>query len=91
MKFNVMLNLSKKVHDLLVDYGLTSAPYDVKELYMGQVFELLSNGVSSIASVGCSFGELGAPIAARSLPHVIWSLFKYSGDGEPSMTNADLR
>jgi hypothetical protein len=56
--------ICKKVHDLLVDYGLTPTPFDVKEMYIGQVFEWLSNGVSSLASAGRSFGELGVVVAA---------------------------
>jgi hypothetical protein len=48
----------KKVHDLLMDYGLTPAPYDVK------VFEWLSNGFGSLASAGHSFGALKAVVAA---------------------------
>jgi hypothetical protein len=63
--------LCKKVHDLLLDYGLTPAPYDLKAMFICQVFDWLFNCVSSLASVGCSFGKLGAAVAAQSLPHAI--------------------
>jgi hypothetical protein len=83
--------LCKKVHDLLVDYGLSPAPYDVKEMFIGNVFDWLCTGVGSLASAGRSFGELGATAAARSLAHAIYYLFKTSGDSEPSITKSDLR
>jgi hypothetical protein len=54
------------------------------------VFEWLSTSASSLLSIGRSFGELGTVVAARSLAHTIWSLFKTSGDGEPSMTKTNL-
>jgi hypothetical protein len=60
--------LCKKVHDLLDDYGLTPAPYGVKEMFIGQVFDWLSTGVSSLASPGCSFEELRVVVAARASP-----------------------
>jgi hypothetical protein len=83
--------LCKKVHHLLVDYGLSPAPYDIKEMFIGQIFDWLSSGVSSFAYVGRSFGELGAVVASRNLSHAVYSLFKSSGDGEPSLTKTDLR
>jgi hypothetical protein len=81
----------KNLNDLLVDHGLNPASYDVKEMFIGQVFDWLSNMVSSLASAGRSFGELGAVVASRNLYHVIYSLFKSSEDGEPSLTKSDLR
>jgi hypothetical protein len=30
--------LCKKLHDLLVDYRLSPAPYDIKEMFIGQIF-----------------------------------------------------
>lgn len=86
-----MAPFCKKVHDLVVDYGLSLAPYVVKEMFTGQVCDWLSTGVSSLVSIGCSFRELGAVVAVRSLDHTIYSLFKTSGDSEPSMTKSDLR
>jgi hypothetical protein len=82
--------LCKKFHDLLVDYGLRPAPYYIKEMFIGQIFDWLSSGVSSLASVGRSFGELGAVVASRSLSHTVYSLFKSFGDGQPSLTKIDL-
>jgi hypothetical protein len=38
-----------------------------------------------------SFGELGVVVVVPSLAHAIYSLFKSSGNGEPSMTRTDLR
>jgi hypothetical protein len=52
-----------------LDFGLTPTPYDVKEMYIGQMFQWLSNGVGSLAYTGRSLGELGAVVAARSLAH----------------------
>jgi hypothetical protein len=46
-----------------LDYRLTPAPYDLKEMFIGQVLDWLSNGISSLASTGHSFGELGAVVA----------------------------
>jgi hypothetical protein len=60
-------------------------------MFIGQVFDWLSSGVSSLASAGRSFRELGAAVASCSLPRAIYSLFKSSEDGEPSITKCDLR
>lgn len=73
-----------------MDFGITLAHHDVKMMYIGQIFQWLSNGVSSLASTEQSFGELGAVVSTRSLAHYIYSLLKSSGDGEPSVTKSDL-
>ena len=81
----------QKIHDLLVDFGTPPAPYNIKEMYIGQVFQWLSNSIGSLASAGRSFGELGAAVSARTLAHSVCSLLKPSSSGgEPSVSKSDL-
>jgi hypothetical protein len=81
----------QKVHDLLVDFGVTPTPYNVSTVYIGPLFQWLSNGVGSLAWAGRSFRELSAVVSAWSLAHSICSLLKPVGDKEPSVTKSDLR
>jgi hypothetical protein len=79
--------ICQKVHDLLLDFSATPAPYSVKDMFISQLFEWLSTSVSSLASAGRSFGELGDVVSVRSFAHALCVAFgdchgENSCDGE---------
>ncbi|PUZ65799.1 hypothetical protein GQ55_3G253900 [Panicum hallii var. hallii] len=84
--------ICQKVHDLLLDFGATPAPYSVKDMFISQLFEWLSTSVSSLASAGRSFGELGDVVSVRSFAHALCAMISSSsGSPDPVITKSDLR
>jgi hypothetical protein len=80
----------QKLHDLLVNFGITPAPHNINTMYIGPLFKWLSNVIGSLALARRSFVELGATVSARILAHSICSLLKLEGDSELSVTKSDL-
>ncbi|PVH62313.1 hypothetical protein PAHAL_3G264000 [Panicum hallii] len=84
--------ICQKVHDLLLDFSATPAPYSVKDMFISQLFEWLSTSVSSLASAGRSFGELGDVVSVRSFAHALCVMISSSsGSPDPVITKSDLR